>query len=787
LVLFSTGALHHTMAADIHALELEFAKNPTLETCIPLCEAYLGNKRFMEAMVVCKKGIKQAPDDPRGRILLARVYLDQGKLPKAEQELNDALGAFPGNASASETMGELLVRQGRNQEAVPFLQQAITADPSLERASSLLAQLGVAMPAAPAAQAAPPQPAHAAPAPAQPPAPIQQPPPQPGAFPPPAQNPWAGGPAPEIAPPAVLPGQAVPDGLPDPGAIGVSPPNEAQKQLEHVSDFFADDTLGFSQDASHIETAGPGRLTILGFVPKSTGSIKTTIVVALALFAIASVIVVWQYVSSENRRKIASLQSDVIDAIEEDKYPRYIDALRTAQEILSIDDSESATLAAMAYAEAVLANDHHVEGALERAKAYLQRGIEAGGENTPNMVAAKVLIAFCEKSYDEGLAEIDRVKKKGGTATVFEIEAFRLMSALKPDDIETKRQRARLSDSLTFHARGYTLLAWDAYARENWSEADRRFDEALKNSGGHPVALLGQALTDLDRNIGIEERQKEIGERIKKVHALPKEELSRPVLALAHFARAQLYQWQRKSAEADADFKKAISLDAQNPVFYLARARGLMILGQWDDAIENLRKAGVLEPNNSSIFRKMCKAYTQVGRFSDAKAACQRAEQVSGGTDYAARYLDCERLRNARRYDEAAKCHLAIPLEAGADLYAQSRIAMGKVLQQQKQWTKSINQLTDLLEKWPTGAQPERMAEAWCELGQAYEGGKNKSSALDCYRSGVEQYRFYAPCHAHVCFAGRDAEAKEGCKLYLKLAPRGELVRKVEQRLKRIR
>ena len=65
------------MPADIRALELEFAKTPTIEACIALCEAYLASQRFMEAMVVCKKGMKSAPADPRGRVLLARVYLDR--------------------------------------------------------------------------------------------------------------------------------------------------------------------------------------------------------------------------------------------------------------------------------------------------------------------------------------------------------------------------------------------------------------------------------------------------------------------------------------------------------------------------------------------------------------------------------------------------------------------------------------------------------------------------------------------------------------------------------------
>ena len=61
------------------------------------------------------------------------------------------------------------------------------------------------------------------------------------------------------------------------------------------------------------------------------------------------------------------------------------------------------------------------------------------------------------------------------------------------------------------------------------------------------------------------------------------------MLAVAHFTRAQLYQWQKKTPEADADYKEAFKLDPTSSMFHLARARGLMNLGQWDKAIDSLR------------------------------------------------------------------------------------------------------------------------------------------------------------------------------------------------------
>lgn len=127
--------------ADIRALELEFAKAPSLDTCIPLCEEYLSASRFMEAMVVCKKGIKTSPDDPRGRVMLSRVYLDQGKLPKAQKELDAAVAQFPGNPVVLEAQGRLAMKNGDAQGAAGFLQQALQADPNLANARAWLGEL----------------------------------------------------------------------------------------------------------------------------------------------------------------------------------------------------------------------------------------------------------------------------------------------------------------------------------------------------------------------------------------------------------------------------------------------------------------------------------------------------------------------------------------------------------------------------------------------------------------------------------------------------------------------
>src|SRR5512134_1722908 len=81
--------------AELSSLEHAFAADSASDAYRPLTEAYLAMGRFMEAMVVCKKGVKAHPDDPAAKVLLARVYADQGKDRKALEELQAVTAAYP--------------------------------------------------------------------------------------------------------------------------------------------------------------------------------------------------------------------------------------------------------------------------------------------------------------------------------------------------------------------------------------------------------------------------------------------------------------------------------------------------------------------------------------------------------------------------------------------------------------------------------------------------------------------------------------------------------------------
>src|SRR6266581_4400133 len=98
--------------SELAKLEHSFATDPASEAYRPLAEAYLGMGRFMEAMVVCKKGVKAHPNRPDPQVLLARVYAEQGKDKKALEELTGALQVAPADKAALRLAGSLQLKTG---------------------------------------------------------------------------------------------------------------------------------------------------------------------------------------------------------------------------------------------------------------------------------------------------------------------------------------------------------------------------------------------------------------------------------------------------------------------------------------------------------------------------------------------------------------------------------------------------------------------------------------------------------------------------------------------------
>jgi tetratricopeptide (TPR) repeat protein len=139
-----------TQQQDLSQLEMAFAADP--KAFVPLTNAYLQLGRFMEAMVVCKKGIKALPDSVEGRLLLGRVYAEQGKIPKALEEVKGLLATNPEHAEAHFFAGHLHEKSGRFEEAIEAFKETIRRERSHEGAKAALKAKGIDFDPGPSAE-----------------------------------------------------------------------------------------------------------------------------------------------------------------------------------------------------------------------------------------------------------------------------------------------------------------------------------------------------------------------------------------------------------------------------------------------------------------------------------------------------------------------------------------------------------------------------------------------------------------------------------------------------------
>src|SRR3954467_3832528 len=111
--------------------------------------------RFMGAMVVCKKGVKAHPNTADPRVLLARVYAEQGKDKKALEELAGALQVAPTDKNVLRMTGSLQLKGGESEAGKANLLKAWEQDPADKDTEAALKQFKIEPPK-PAAEEPPP-------------------------------------------------------------------------------------------------------------------------------------------------------------------------------------------------------------------------------------------------------------------------------------------------------------------------------------------------------------------------------------------------------------------------------------------------------------------------------------------------------------------------------------------------------------------------------------------------------------------------------------------------------
>ena len=735
---------------ELAKLESAFNSDPGSDAYRPLAEAYLAAGRFMEAMVVCKKGVKAHPARPDPRLLLARVCAEQGKDKKALEELQGALGVAPADRAVLLALAGVQLRSGDATGGKATLLKAWDIDPKDPETAALFAQWKIEPPKPP-------------------------PPPEP----PPAATTSSGL---RAAPPRLTEGPGVPGAVPQPAprsrsVNGMPVQRSASTRLELDND-----------------DAGP--------LPKK-GHAARFAVTALAAVAIVGGWYGYGQWKAARDIKLKKSLKEASEQLRHDSFASYKKATDAAAAALDIDPNSALAHGYLAYAYAIRWGEHgDGDEARRLSEEQLASVRRLGDQDSRFADAAEALLASYAGKGTEALAalesKIKALDEKGQTSAFLNLTQGIIQMTV--GDLERARESLeKAQQAAPSDPRVYSALGTLHRRRGDARAADQNYGFALRYEKDHPESLLGRALLALDQESapGLPTAATSLK---KLLDADPPP--SPRQLAVAHLARALLVTRvqlaasglqpadARRLSEATAvpldraaamalaakEDEEGFALDRNNPELHLLRGKRLLVEGQPDAAIREMREAVKADPSRAQAYVDLARALMQKPEGArDAQEALTTAIRTMGESPRLMVMLGQVYFRQGRLDEAAAQFTKA--LADGKTKNPDARLQLGVVYREKKDYPQSVEQLTRASQEFI--GQASRIADALTELGRTYElqGDRARADetfrrALDTDPTDADAYFFYAR------FLAADRRSREKARItaakYLELDPRGE-------------
>ncbi|HYD39833.1 MAG TPA: tetratricopeptide repeat protein [Anaeromyxobacter sp.] len=681
--------------AEISALEHAFATDPASDAYRPLTEAYLAAGRFMEAMVVCKKGVKAHPDDPSARVLLARVYADQGKDRKALEELGGVLAAFPTFVAANRLAATLHFRLGEREPGEAALRRAAEAAPNDPDVLELLQKHGVKL-AAPAA---------------------------PG-------RPRTGPDAPPVAPRVLPGGRAAPAAQPDVPERSIEVPIPTPVPSRRARDVAYAQALADKYGTSQYEIAR-------GAHPKKK-SHRTMLVGSLGLaLALAAALGGWSWktrADAERARAIDALLKDVREQVEKDTYPAYLAAAKGAAEILEHDSTNVGGHAYLAYVDALRWAEHgDGEAARGSAVQHLNRMLEVGRTHS-HLYAAE---AYLRAAGGDPAGAREGIEKafaaNPATQTPF-LSAVLGAVQLRAGELDAAAATLKSAQEKgPGDARTAWLLAEQFRRRGEGYEAQavNYYDYALRIQKDHVSSILGRAIVLLGRG------QLEEASKAAELVLAPQTGASKPQLALARAIRGGVLAARGKLDAAAAEESEAAKLDPANPDLpWLAGVRKLRA-GDAAGAVEQFQRAIALDNKRVSLYADLTRAMLRKdGGVPQALETLKRTVARLGESPRLSLLLG-DAYRAAGDLD-LARGNYKKAIELGRP-FPDARVALARLYRAQNDIPSALVELTTAIDEYGAGG-TGGVAAAYVEMAEAERARAAKPEKLkELYDKALEK------------------------------------------------
>lgn len=767
----STSPSKTLSPTELAKLEHSFASDPSSDAYKPLAEAYLDLGRFMEAMVVCKKGVKAHPTAAEPRLLLARVYAAQNKDKKALEEVMGALQVQPEDKAALRMAGVLQIKGGEADTGRGNLLKAYQADPGDPETVTLLQQYKVEIPR-PAA-----------------PTPVLAP----VAAPPPAA---AEAPVPVTAPPAAAEAPAA-----TPAGRSNAPSQQAARTARPASDSAPRPQRRPQVVVEEVEDDDDEPASRRKGAPKSNGSkmLSLVLLILIPLFAGG-----YGFYSAQAKKRGRELKKNLDAATEQlkhDSFDSYKKACAAADLALEVDPDSTAAHGYLAYAYAIRWGEHGGgDDARRQAEEHLAAA-QKGKELSSHLIAAQALVKTYSGDGKGALASLEtQVKELNEQNKASSLLYLTLgLIQMNAGDLERARDSLERAQALApDDPRVYAGLGAVYRRLGQDNTAWKNYDFALRYEKDHPESLLGRSLLMLEQdepNYAVASRD------IKKL--LEAEPPPSPrQLAAAQLARSLLIarvalampslkpDMQQKMTEATgvpADPAKAkqevtkaeetgFALDKQNPELHLIKGRRLLAEGNFDAASEEIRKAIRADGSRAQFHVELAKALMgKPGGEKEASEALVTALKTMGDSPKLVVMLGNAYRRQNKLDDALAQYQRAVKDPKAKN--PEARLAMGAIYRERSDWDKAKEQLEKASQEF--FGQPDRVANALTELGRVYQGKGDAAKADESYQRALQADENYSPVYYfYAQLLSRDARQSAKVKTlaseYVRREPKGE-------------
>lgn len=786
--------------AELAKLEHAFATDPASEAYKPLAEAYLGMGRFMEAMVVCKKGVKAHPSVADPRVLLARVYAEQGKDKKAIEELTGALQVAPTDKVALRMMGTLQIKGGDTQPGKDNLLKAFETDPADAETIEVMQKNGVAVPK-PAAPEPPPPP----------------PPPVVVAAPPVLAQQPVGATATSAVQQPVVDNQ--PSIVVDAGASQPAPraqqrapqttqprTNQRPAPQRRQTQEFDESEMSSTNSSTNSSVASTVKRRP---APAKSGASKAAFFLLLFVVPVgaAAYFGIGQY-RAKHIREANTANREAMALIKSDTFKGYEQGIAKAQLALDLDassDSNRTARGLLAYAYTIRWGEHiHDDSNRENADKNIKAGI-AKNEQSSYLHAADAMFSFYEGKTADGLKSIEeRIKvAEADKKNVSLYYLTRGVLQMNNGDLEGAKDSLERAQAIApDDPRVYVALGNLHRRRGSDIQALSAFNNALKYTrNSHPDGLLGTANLILDQenpgngycmaakyvktlqgmNDTAAPRQLATN---AFVNALLVSRVSRDIPAYTDKAfQKQLEECTGVKPDEAAARKEittlendGISQDRGNPELLLIRGRRLAYEGKLDEAAAEIRKAIELNPQASHFHVELAKVLSKKeGGEAAAEEALKKALTLVPASPKLLSMLGQAQYKQ-KKFD-AARETLEKAISDPKTKNPEARFMLGKIYRdvEKKDFAKSIDALKRAGEEY--FSDPSMASSAYDELGLSYEAKGDKDGAGSSYEKALNADKDNASPYCHYArLLGKDPKEKDKAKTlaqaFVKMAPK---------------